>query len=74
MTEQTKQMIGAELNLIRIVADAIREIGSVPSGQLYAYLMGHMSLSQYQSIIGTLKKAELVRESNNVLVWIGPKE
>lgn len=54
------------------IAEAIRKLGTVPSGHLYASLMGHLSLDQYQQIIGRLKRAGLVSESYHELTWIGP--
>lgn len=55
-----------------VVGDAIRELGSVPSGHLYANLMGHMDLDTYNGCIKILKQADLVEERNNVLRWVGP--
>mgnify|MGYP001592016593 CR=1 FL=1 len=63
----------ATIDVIRAVADAIRNLGEVPSGHLYARLMGHVSLEEYTSIIGTLKQAGLISEQNYLLTWIGPK-
>ncbi len=68
-TQQTK----AAMQIILAVGDAIRELGSVPSGHLYANLMGKMSLAQYEAIIRTLKGAGLVEESAHLLTWVGPK-
>lgn len=62
----------AAVQTIMAVADAIKELGSVPSGRLYANLVGMMELSTYQTIIGILKKTKLISESNNVLSWVGP--
>lgn len=56
-----------------VVGDAIRDLGSVPSGHLYANLMGHMDLDTYNGCIKILKQANLVEESNHVLTWVGPK-
>ena len=58
------------MQIIKAVAEAIRDLGSVPSGHLYARLMGQLTLSQYNQIIDTLKKAKLVREDNHLLTWI----
>jgi len=56
------------------VGEAIRDLGSVPSGHLYAQLMGRMDLDTYNKLIGLLKQANLVEESNHLLTWVGPKE
>jgi hypothetical protein len=55
------------------IAEAIRTVGSVPSGHLYAQVMSRISLDSYQAIIRMLKGAGLVRESCNELTWIGPR-
>lgn len=72
MTPSKDQIKGA-IEILRAVADAIKELGSVPSGHLYARLMGHMNLQSYQQIIDTLVKAQLVKSDNHMLTWIGPK-
>lgn len=66
-TEQEK----AALQVIAAVADAIRELKEVPSGHLYAHLMGRMSLESYNKIISILKDAGMITERNHVLRWIG---
>lgn len=63
----------AVIEILKAVADAIRELGEIPSGHLYAQLMGHMSLELYQKIIGALVAAKLVEEQNHLLRWIGPE-
>ena len=68
----TKQEITAVLTAIMAIGDAIRDLGSVPSGHLYAQLMSKLDLATYERIIKTLKDAGLVTESNNLLTWIGP--
>jgi hypothetical protein len=70
----TKEQVRAALDAVVAVADLIRALGSVPSGELYARLMGHMDLETYDKIIGILKRAGLVAESNHRLTWVGPKE
>jgi hypothetical protein len=62
----------AMLQAVAAVGDAIRSLGSVPSGHLYARLMGHLTLDQYTSIIEVLKKSGLVAERSHVLTWVGP--
>lgn len=62
----------AALSMVAAVAEAIRELGSVPSGHLCARLMNHMDLAAYQRMIGHLKNAGLVSESADLLTWTGP--
>lgn len=66
--------MSAALQMAAAVGEAVRDLGSVPSGHLYARLMGTLSLEQYEVIVGALVKARLVERSNHVLTWIGPKD
>lgn len=67
----TKEQVSAAIRITQAVAEAIRELKEVPSGQLYARLMSVLSLSQYNQIIDVLKKAGVISESNHLLKWIG---
>jgi len=51
------------------IDDAIKEAGEdgIPSGHLYAAVMGHMNLDTYNGIIDILKKAGKVKEENFLL-------
>ena len=70
-TTDNKQ-IAAVAGIAAAIADTIRELGSVPSGHLYARLMGHMSLETYEDIIGVLVRKGMVRqEPSHLLVWTG---
>ncbi len=70
----TKDQLTAALMATMAVAEAIREIGTVPSGTLYAQLCGKISIEVYEKIIGTLKNTGLVAESqSHLLTWTGPK-
>ena len=68
MDEKTKRAAAA---ILLAIGDVIKELGEVPSGHLYARLMGHMSLDSYNKCIAALKDAGLVTESNYVLRWVG---
>jgi hypothetical protein len=61
----------AAVQVIKAVADAIRDLGSVPSGELYARLMPHMTLAQYEDIIGILTRTGLIEQKAHVLTWRG---
>lgn len=62
------------LRVVLAIAQAIEELGTVPSGHLYARLMGHLGIDAYQSVIATLVRAGLVREHpNHLLEWVGPQ-
>ena len=63
----------AAIGIVAAVGTAIKELGSVPSGHLYARLMGHMSLATYQTIISNIASTGLIRvDANHLLVWTGP--
>jgi hypothetical protein len=69
----TNAQVSRAFAVCAAVAEAIREAGELPSGQLYAILMSQVDLSGYESMIRTLKGTGLVEERANVLRWIGPK-
>ena len=71
MIATTQNDVKAALGILKAVADAIRELGEVPSGHLYAHLMSKLSLEQYEQVIGILKQAGLITESNHLLTWVG---
>ena len=70
MIATTQNAIKAALGILKAVADAIRELGEVPSGHLYAHLMRKLSLEQYEQVIGVLKQAGLITESNHLFTWV----
>lgn len=59
----------AGFQVLQAVAEAIREAKQVPSGTLYAVLMGKLDLATYERIIQTLKNTGLVTESGHMLTW-----
>jgi hypothetical protein len=70
-TTATKQQVAAYIELVRAVAEAIKELKEVPSGHLYARLMHVIDLEMYTNIINLLKREKLVEERNYVLYWVG---
>ena len=68
--EQAK--VKAVVQGIKAIADAIRDLGKVPSGELYAQLMNHMTLDQYNQVIDILKGAGVIDVKNHEITWIGP--
>ena len=58
------------IKIVKAVAAAIKDLGNVPSGHLYAQLMAYLTLDQYNTVIGFLKKEGLVREDHHELQWI----
>ena len=63
--------VDVTVRIVRAVAEVIRELGEVPSGHLYARLMGVLSLDQYQQVVSVLVRAGLVRSQHDCLTWIG---
>jgi len=66
-TDQAQKLI----QFMGAIASLIKEVKSIPSGHLYAQLMGKMSLDQYQDMIATLQKAGLVSLKNDLLTYTG---
>ena len=63
----------ATVRVAHAIAESIRELGEIPSGHLYARLMGIMALGQYEQVIDLLIEARLVeRAPSHLLRWIGP--
>ncbi len=58
--------------LTLILCEAIRTANRIPSGTLYANLVGKLDLAGYEAIIQTIKNAGLIREQAHELIWIGP--
>jgi hypothetical protein len=67
----TKAQILAAVETTKAVAEAIRELGSVSDGVLYAGVMSAVSFKDYQAIIRLLVDAKLITDVNHRLVWIG---
>ena len=59
---------GALVMATAALAEAIRDLGSVPSGNLYARVMSHVSIEQYDWAIERLKGAGLVAEKAHELL------
>ena len=71
MTIQKTRQQEAIFQTIKAVAEAIKDLGTVPSGHLYARIMHVMSLDEYNQIIAVLKQEGLIEESHYELKWIG---
>lgn len=70
----TTNLQAAAAEIINTVGEVIRDAGPVPEGELYARMMGFMSLASFNMIIDSLKRAELVTNKNHLLVWVGPRD
>jgi hypothetical protein len=67
----TKTEILASVKVTQAIAEAIRELGTVADGTLYAGVMSHLDLGQYKAILGILEQAKLITNVNHRLTWIG---
>lgn len=56
------------------IAEAIKELGRVPSGHLYAHLTGVMNLETYLAAVDVLKEGGVIREESHELIWQGVPE
>lgn len=65
-----KQQISAAIEAISAIGRVIRDVKRIPSGHLYAQLMGVLSLEKYEAAISILKRTQLIKEENNELMWI----
>ena len=69
----TREEIAAGLQIVRAVADSIKELGTSPAGPLYAVLMGRgVTLAGFEQIISILTRAGLVAKHGDMLTWTGP--
>jgi hypothetical protein len=68
------QELKAGLAVTIAVAEAVREAGEIPSGTVYAALVGKVTMEGYTKILGILKGAGLIEEDrSHLLRWIGPR-
>ncbi len=68
----TKHQIIAAIEASRAIADAIRELGEVPEGHLYARLTGVMDIHQFGLVVRLLADSGLVeRRPGPILRWVG---
>jgi hypothetical protein len=65
----SKAELTAGIESIKAIAEAIRDLESVPSGHLYARLMTFMSLESYEKVIDMLVRAAVIRKENDLLIW-----
>ena len=58
--------------ILRTIAECIKTAGSngLPSGHLYAMLMGSMDINTYTQCISILKRSGIIAENNFILTFI----
>ena len=64
-----EQKIKAAVEIMKAVASAVKELGSIPSGHLYAQLMGKMSLETYQDMIATMERLNVISVKNHLITY-----
>jgi hypothetical protein len=72
--QPTREQFKAMFELMSAIAEVIRTKGEVPSGELYAMLMGKIDLRTYEAILSRIKGSGLVEEKNHLLKWVGPNK
>ena len=69
-TEMAKIRAHAAIEIVRSVADAIKDAGRIPAGTLYAGLMAQgCTLGQYEQLEAMLIRSGVIRKSNDELIW-----
>ena len=66
---QAKVAVG----IVLAASETIRQAREIPSGSLYAMLMGKINMSQYETILRILAGARLVAVENHLVRWVGPE-
>lgn len=69
----TKEQVQIVFEVMSAMAGVIRAKGEIPSGELYAAVMGKMDIHTYEAILSRIKGSGLVEEKNHLLRWVGPK-
>ena len=65
-----QQQINTAIEAVASIGRIIRDAKRIPSGHLYAQLMGVLSLDKYESIIAILVKGNLIKIESHELIWI----
>lgn len=63
----TSNAVEAAVRASVAILEAVVDLGSIPSGHLYAQLMGRMSLENYNAIINGLVKAGMLTDRGHLL-------
>lgn len=71
--DRQKKQAKAAVLAASAIAEVIRDLGSVPSGHLYAQISDKMGLEYYEGIIAMLVRTGLVKkDGSHLLTWTGP--
>ena len=72
--QPTKEQLAAGIQMIKAIADALRELKRVPSGHFYARIMDKIDLASYEKILGILTGAGLIKIENHEIIWLSPEK
>jgi hypothetical protein len=53
------------------IAECIRSLGTVPSGEIYAMVMNVLPLDEYNKMIAALVKIGAIENDGHLLKWVG---
>jgi len=70
MMTATTQQVNAAVAAANAILECVRDTGGIPSGHLYARLMGSMSLDTYTMLIDVLKNSGKIVETSNFLTYV----
>jgi hypothetical protein len=67
-----KDQIQNAIEVCKALASAIHAAKEIPSGHLYAAVMGHLTLETYNACLATLEKTGLIKvEGSHLIRWTG---
>jgi hypothetical protein len=67
-----EQKMKAAVEIMKAVAGAIKDLGTIPSGHLYAQLMGKMSFDSYEKMLGALQRMGIISvDGNHLVTYVG---
>jgi len=69
-----KDQLQNAIEVCKALAVAIHAAKEIPSGHLYAAVMGHLSLESYNACLRNLEKTGLIKvEGSHLIRWTGGK-
>lgn len=71
MNTLTKQQFTATVEILKGMIEAVQQSpNGLPSGHLYAHCLSHMSLQQYEALLGIMIKSGKVKKQGDLLVSV----
>lgn len=65
----TKAQAAAAIQIVFALSEAVRDLGEVPAGTLYAASLDKLSLEDFEAAVGILTRSGVVRRDGDLLVW-----